>query len=78
MGTDRKCRWTEADVKCPFYVSDSRERASICCEGFTEEARLTSSFKSIRARERHMGVYCVENYERCPLYRLTYGSKYAE
>ena len=68
--------WKDSDVRCPFYLSGDRERRSLRCEGFCEDSYVTSSFKSLAAREKHMGAYCVGRYERCPLYKCTYGAKY--
>ena len=72
----KKENWTQADVKCPFYISDDRQSRAIRCEGYCEGASVTSSFKSLAAREKHMGSYCVGRYERCPMYQCTYEAKY--
>ncbi len=78
MGKIKKLCWTDADVKCPFYLADSRSARSISCEGYTQGADVVSRFRSLAARERHMGVYCVSRYEECPLYRCVYAGKYGE
>ena len=72
----RKEYWKESDVKCPFYISGDRDKRSLRCEGYAEGTSVTSSFKSLAAREKHMGSYCVGRYERCPMYQCTYGAKY--
>jgi len=72
----RKEHWRDSDVKCPFYISDSRQERSVRCEGYAEGASVISRFSSLQAREKHMGAYCVGRYERCPLYKCTYGAKY--
>ena len=78
MGKIKKLCWTDADVKCPFYVADSRAARSISCEGYALGTDVVSRFRSLAARERHMGVYCVSRYEECPLYRCVYAGKYGE
>lgn len=72
----KKETWTAADVLCPFYIDDSLEQRSIRCEGYCSGADLTSRFRSIKARDSHMGSYCAGRYERCPVYSLVYREKY--
>lgn len=78
MGSYKKLVWTAADVRCPFYISDSREARSISCEGFDRDSTIQTRFKNLALRERHMGCCCVANYEGCPLYKSTFESKYRE
>ena len=78
MGTYKKLGWTDADVRCPFYISDDRETPAICCEGYEDDMEAVSRFHSIAHRDRHMGRYCAAKYEDCPVYRCTYGCKYAD
>ncbi len=78
MGNYKKQSWTDADVRCPFYVSDSRSARSICCEGYEKGVDAVSRFRSLTLRDRHMGRYCVGRFEDCPVYRCTYASKYAD
>ena len=78
MGKIKKLCWTDADVKCPFYLTDSRPGRSISCEGYEQGADVVSRFRSLAAREKHMGVYCVSRYEACPLYHCIYEGKYRE
>lgn len=72
----RKEHWTDSDVKCPFYISDDRDSRSIKCEGYAEGSCVVSRFRTMAAREKHMGAYCAGRYESCPMYRCTYGAKY--
>lgn len=72
----KKEHWTASDVRCPFYISDDRTERCISCEGYGEGTVVRSRFKSLAQREKHMGAYCVGRYERCPMYRCTYGAKY--
>ena len=44
MSKYRKECWTDADVRCPFYISDERSARSITCEGCMEETKATMSF----------------------------------
>ena len=40
MSKYRKECWTDADVRCPFYISDERSARSITCEGCMEETMV--------------------------------------
>lgn len=74
----KKIRWTELDVRCPFYRSDEGEGRCISCEGIVEGMDSISRFRSMALKDRHMGLYCVAAYEHCPMYRSIYASKYAD
>ena len=78
MGSYKKISWTDADVRCPFYISDDRAARSICCEGYSAGVNAVSRFRSLALRDRHMGCYCTGSFEKCPVYRSTYGCKYAD
>ena len=78
MSKYRKECWTDADVRCPFYISDERSARSITCEGCMDETKATMSFRTLANRDGHMGRFCVGTYERCPVYRSVYQSKYAD
>lgn len=70
--------WTDADVRCPFYLSDDRKQRSLNCEGYCEGCETRTKFPTLRERDRHMGRYCAGRFERCPMYGLIYSEKYAE
>ena len=78
MGQYKKISWTDADVRCPFYISDDRAGCSICCEGYGEGVETVSHFESLRQRDVHMGRYCTCRFERCPVYGCTYDCKYRD
>jgi hypothetical protein len=78
MGSYKKIGWTDADVRCPFYITDDRETRSISCEGFGKGVDAVSRFQTIPLMDRHMGLYCVGRFEDCPVYRCTYGCKYQD
>ena len=78
MGNYKKLCWTEADVQCPFYISDDRGARSITCEGYSAGAELVSRFRSLMQKDRHMGCFCVGRFTRCPVYRCTYSCKYED
>lgn len=78
MAKFKKICWTDADVKCPFYICDDRQQRTISCEGFAESTDTVSKFRTLALKERHMGIYCVERFENCPVYQCTYGCKYEE
>ena len=78
MASYKKLCWTMADVKCPFYIKDSRQERSISCEGFDTDSTVVTRFKNLEMREKHMGRYCVARFQLCPVYRGTYDTKYRE
>ena len=78
MAKFRKECWTDADVKCPFYIADDRHRRTIRCEGYAGESCTETQFPTLALRDRHMGVNCVQRYSCCPMYRLICQCKYAE
>jgi hypothetical protein len=78
MASKNKLCWTEADVKCPFYLADDRKKRSISCEGYCAGADVVSRFRTLAQRERHMGRYCVGGFARCPVYRCVYQNRYGE
>ena len=78
MANYRKASWTDADVRCPFYLSDNQAACSISCEGFGKGVETVSRFRSRALKDRHMGACCVSAFEKCPVYRCTYASKYTD
>ena len=78
MTSYRKLSWTEADVKCPFYISDDRKRRSISCEGHTSSNDNVMKFRTLSEQDRYMGGCCVTRFTNCPVYRTVYAYKYAE
>lgn len=78
MATYRKLSWTEADMKCPFYIKDDRGTKSICCEGYETDSVTVTKFKTLGGRDRHMGIYCAARYEQCPMYKAVCRDKYGE
>lgn len=78
MANINKILWTEADVRCPFYISDDKTGRSICCEGFGAGTDSISRFRTTTLMDRHMGRYCVSDFERCPVYGCTYACKYRD
>lgn len=78
MAEFRKICYTEADVKCPFFIKEERHTRAIFCEGFEEKSVTATRFSTLGAREKHMGVHCTARYEDCPLYKTICGHKYGE
>lgn len=78
MGTYKKLRWENADVRCPFYIAHSQETPGLRCEGYDAGVDFVSRFHSLALMDRHMGRYCVGRFEDCPVYRCTCASKYAD
>lgn len=78
MASYKKLCWTQADVLCPFYKRDERENRSICCEGFDQGSLVTTKFRDLEHREKHMGSFCAGRYACCPIYKCTYDAKYRE
>ena len=78
MGNYKKICWTDADVQCPFYISDDRSGRSITCEGYSAGAEVVSRFRTLGQKDRHMGCFCVGRFTRCPIFRCTYSNKYGD
>ena len=74
----QRITWSEADVRCPFYIADNRTEKSITCEGCGQGTKQITLFPTLVQRDHHMGQYCVRGFESCPLYRCTYACKYAD
>lgn len=78
MAGNKKLCWTEADVRCPFYISDERSGRTITCEGYEAGADMISRFHTLGQKDRHMGRFCAGRFADCPVYRCTYESCYGE
>lgn len=78
MKNYKKLKWTDADVRCPFYISDDGNGRSICCEGCIQGVETVSRFRSLALKDKHMGMYCTGRFERCPIYCCTYDRKYRD
>ncbi len=69
--------YTQADVRCPFYITDTERPAGISCEGISDKSKLSLCFTNKRYKKVHMKVFCIENYEDCALFKTIY-KKYEE
>ncbi len=78
MANYKRITWTDADVRCPFYISDERGGRSIRCEGYGEGVEAVSRFRSLKLKDKHMGLYCTGRFESCPVYGCTYDCKYRD
>ena len=78
MGSSRKLQWTDADVRCPFYITHAGSARSITCEGHSEGTELVSRFQTLRLQDRHMGICCAGRYEDCPVYRCVNQYRYGD
>ena len=78
MGSSRKLQWTEADVRCPFYISHDGSARSITCEGHEEGVDLVSRFRTTRMQDKYMGINCAGDLTRCPVYGCIYQNRYAD
>ncbi len=76
MAKQKKLRWDDASVRCPFYLGQSVHSGSIRCEGCMEDSELVSRFRTVEGKERHMGIYCSAKYESCPVYGFVCAEKY--
>lgn len=76
--TNRKLNWSAADVRCPFFISEDRKMRSISCEGYQEGVCSVSRFQSLEKKNSHMGRLCAGRFQRCPVYKCTYESRYAD
>ena len=69
--------FTQADVLCPFYLSDTENPSNIRCEGISYVNRLYLNFPHKRDKVIHMRLFCTEHYKDCGLFR-TINEKYEE
>ena len=60
MAKFNKVSWTEADVRCPFYLGDDRRDRSIRCEGYRWcDVRYDSEieYEHMRRKGRNSHLY---------------------
>lgn len=78
----RRERYSETEIVCPFYLSknEGNNCATIMCEGYSEDTKITTRFRTVNSREKHLGTYCtyIYRYNRCPVYKLIYNEKYSD
>ena len=58
--------YSSADVKCCFYVDDTRN--TIKCEGFISDVTV-NKFTTAKTKKKHYEKKCCDNYRKCRLYR---------
>ena len=64
--------FTQADVLCPFYMTDTDRPYNIKCEGISKVNRLYLSFPHKKDKDAHMKKYCTECYKQCRLFKTIY------
>lgn len=58
----------EAYIKCPFYLSESRNFLS--CEGYLKNTCMTTRFPDAQSKKRHLKENCcLEDGGSCPMAR---------
>lgn len=58
----------QADVLCPFYVTDNGKNI-IDCEGLTKGGKLRTLYKRNDLQRKQMEQFCCcDNYRRCLIY----------
>ena len=72
MNSYKKTPWGEADVVCPFFLTQDRKTASICCEGGIEGTKTVTRFEGLKARDSYMGHFCCSfnNFPKCAHYQF--------
>ena len=78
MGEYKKLTYGSSDVKCPFYFDSTEKKTTIACEGFAQGMSERLIFRSIAAKQHHMGIYCISKYRECPMYKCIMSTKYKE
>lgn len=64
--------FTQADVLCPFYLTDTVTPSNIKCEGINKASRLYLNFPHKIDKMVYMKNFCTENYKDCCLYKTIY------
>ncbi|GFI62076.1 hypothetical protein IMSAG049_01249 [Clostridiales bacterium] len=67
----------QADVLCPFYISDSDKPFYLKCEGVCDNSILTLGFRYKTGKRRYVEKYCIKGYEDCGLFKAIF-EKYNE
>lgn len=63
--------YRSVDVRCPFYLRDSREGHSLTCEGPLKGSNaMTTRFNNNGILSNQIRRYCCREYERCWLYQI--------
>ena len=62
----------QAEVKCPFYFTDSNKPSVIRCEGISEDTKLILNFRLKEDKIKYMQKFCSDGYRNCYLYKLAY------
>ena len=45
---------------------------------YGEGVEAVSRFRSLKLKDKHMGLYCTGRFESCPVYGCTYDCKYRD
>lgn len=69
--------YIQADVLCPFYMTDTCRPVSIKCEGISDNNNLTLTFRLKDDKISYMREFCTSCYKNCYLYKIIY-DKYDE
>lgn len=59
----------QADVLCPFYLTDTDKPINIRCEGISDDNRLVLNFRHKNEKLTHMKAFCTDNYCGCVLFK---------
>lgn len=69
--------YIQAEVVCPFYVTDGNNRPYVRCEGIYDSTKLTTNFRNKKVKDEYMHRFCVSNYKDCKVCQLL-SDKYKE
>ena len=69
--------YIQADIMCPFYLTDENQKPYVRCEGFYNNTKLTTNFKNKKVKDKYMHKFCVSNYKDCKVCQLL-SDKYKE
>ena len=64
--------YIQADVLCPFYITDKARPPVIKCEGIQPDLTISLMFVYKNTKLDFMNTYCCKEYEKCPLFDIIY------
>lgn len=64
--------YIQADVLCPFYITDKANPIILKCEGLQPDITISLMFVYKNTKVNFMNKYCCKQYEKCPLFDVIY------
>ena len=60
----------QANVKCPFYISDTDRPYTVKCEGLENTKFINVEFSNRQQKKDYIDSKCSDRYRYCWIYRL--------